>query len=438
MTERKKNPQTKANYYYLLDDADVKRWHDNVSRGSEVTASIWLRRIGMVHKKFGKTPKDLAGMKPKEATDFLLDIVGTMEKEGKAGSYISGVLKPIKNWLAWNEITVQKKIKVRGSETAATLSDERTPTPEELRRIFDAADLKSKTACCLVSFSGVRLEVLGDYYGKDGLKLKDLPELTMRKNDIQLDKLPTKVIVRKTLSKTGNQYTTFLPEQGTEYLVQYLKWRIIRGEKLTPESPVITPFQPSLAGQHIRTTNISDLMRKAIRDAGFDWRPYVLRRYFDTRLMLAESDGLIIRDYRTYWMGHSGDIEHTYTVNKGLSKDVIEKMRSSYAKASAKYLETAARKESVTKEDMVSEFNKQFLRLSGYREEEISKLGNLSQMSTEQLQDMIRKKSMEALGLNGNHQKIVPLLELRNYIMQGWEYVSQLPNNEAIIRLPTN
>src|SRR5207249_6720874 len=57
LTERKKNPQTKANYYYLLDDADVKRWHDNVSRGSEVTASIWLRRIGMVHKKFGKSPR---------------------------------------------------------------------------------------------------------------------------------------------------------------------------------------------------------------------------------------------------------------------------------------------------------------------------------------------------------------------------------------------
>jgi len=112
LTERKENPQIKANYYYLLDDDDVKRWHDNVSRGSEVTASIWLRRIGMIHKKFGKTPKDLAGMKPKEATDFLLDIVDTMEKEGKAGSYISGVLKPIKNWLAWNEITMQKKITV--------------------------------------------------------------------------------------------------------------------------------------------------------------------------------------------------------------------------------------------------------------------------------------------------------------------------------------
>ena len=57
-----------------------------------------------------------------------------------------------------------------------------------------------------------------------------------------------------------------------------------------------------LAEARIRITNISDFIRKAIRDAGFTWRPYVLRRYFDTRLMMAESDGLIIRDYRTFWM----------------------------------------------------------------------------------------------------------------------------------------
>src|SRR3989449_8425626 len=132
---------------------------------------------------------------------------------------------------------------------------------------------------------------------------------------------------------------------------------MMTGEKLKPDSPIITPslFQRKLMGNHIRTTNIGDLMRHPLRSAGFDWRPYVLRRYFDTRLMLAEADGLIIRDYRQFWMGHSGDIEHTYTVNKGLSKDVVEKMRGSYAKAAEKYLETTGRKEGVTKEDMIGE-----------------------------------------------------------------------------------
>src|SRR5207245_2002168 len=132
------------------------------------------------------------------------------------------------------------------------------------------------------------------------------------------------------------------------------------------------------------------------------------------RMMMAESDGLIIRDYRTFWMGRKGDIEFVYTVGKAVSKDVVAKMRDSYSKAAEKYLVTSPRA-AVTKEDMVSEFNKQFLRVSGYTDEDIVKLGDLSQISTEQLQEMIRKKSMESLGLNGNRQKVVPLLELRNY-----------------------
>ncbi len=435
MTERKKNPQTKANYYYLLEDADVKRWYDNVARGSVVTASIWLRRLGMVHKKFGKTPKDMAKMDSREATNFLVDIVGTMEREKKAGSYISGVLKPLKSWLSWNEIDVQKKIKVKGTDTAATLSEERTPTPDELKQILSAGDLKAKTACSLVAFAGVRLEVLGNYYGDDGLKLKDFPEVKLKRDEVGFDQYPTKLIVRKSLSKTGNQYFTFLPEEGVEYLRQYLKWRMLRGEKITPESPIITPFQPRLAGQHIRTTNISDLMRKAIRDSGFDWRPYVLRRYFDTRLMLAESDGLIIRDYRTYWMGRKGDIEFVYTVSKAVSEDVVEKMRSGYNKAADKYLVTS-RRDSVTKEDMVGEFNRQFLRMSGYTDAEIDKM-DPREISTEQMQELIRRKAMSMLGLGTNSQKIVPLFQLRDFIVQGWEFVRELPNNEAIIRLPS-
>ncbi|MEM4405801.1 MAG: hypothetical protein QXT73_04630 [Candidatus Methanomethylicaceae archaeon] len=90
----------------------------------------------------------------------------------------------------------------------------------------------------------------------------------------------------------------------------------------------------------IRTTNIGDIIRAAMRKAGFPWRPYFLRSYFDTQLMLAESKGLIIRDYRQFFMGHKGDIENRYTTNKcRLPPDVVEDMRSSYARC-LDYLET--------------------------------------------------------------------------------------------------
>ncbi len=80
----------------------------------------------MVHKKFGKTPKDIAKMDPWNATNFLLGIVGAMEKEKNAGGYISGVLKLLMSWLSWNEMSVQKKIKAKGTDTATTLSEEST------------------------------------------------------------------------------------------------------------------------------------------------------------------------------------------------------------------------------------------------------------------------------------------------------------------------
>jgi hypothetical protein len=255
---------------------------------------------------------------------------------------------------------------------------------------------------------------------------------------VDYGEVPTLIAVRKSLSKSKKPYFTFLCEEGCEYLKQYLEWRLQRGEKLEPESPIVTPYQMALAGQHIRTANIGDMMRKAIRAAGFQWRPYVLRRYYDSRMMLAESDREtgMIRDYRVFFMGHSGDMEATYTVNKGLSKDIIGKMRESYQKAADKYLATTRRKEEVTKETVVQTFNRRFLQMAGYSEDEIDKLGDLSKKSPQDIQDLIKKRSMEALGLNGNKQKIVAMDLVKQYVGQGWEFVTTLPSNEAVIRLP--
>ena len=64
--------QVTSKYDYLLDDQDFKRWHDNLKRGSITTAHHWLRRIGYVHAKFGKTPKDVAAMDRKQLLEVRL------------------------------------------------------------------------------------------------------------------------------------------------------------------------------------------------------------------------------------------------------------------------------------------------------------------------------------------------------------------------------
>ncbi len=45
--------------------------------------------MGFIHKNFGKTPEDLAKMSSKEAGNFMLDAVSSMEKSAKRGGYIS-------------------------------------------------------------------------------------------------------------------------------------------------------------------------------------------------------------------------------------------------------------------------------------------------------------------------------------------------------------
>jgi len=42
-------------------------------------------------------------------------------------------------------------------------------------------------------------------------------------------------------------------------------------------------------------------------------------------MMHAEDDKLLIRDYRVFWIGHVGDIEHVYTRNKGLDEQTLDK-----------------------------------------------------------------------------------------------------------------
>ncbi len=55
-------------------------------------------------------------------------------------------------------------------------ADERPPTPEDLRKIFNISDYRARVSSAVVAFSGVRLEVWGNYLGTDGLKLKDFHE----------------------------------------------------------------------------------------------------------------------------------------------------------------------------------------------------------------------------------------------------------------------
>ena len=225
--------------------------------------------------------------------------------------------------------------------------------------------------------------------------MRDLPEVRIAEKRVEFDRVPTMVVVREELSKGGHRYFTFMGGEGCGYLKEYLEDRIRRGEKLTPDSPVITPklrMKP-----FIRTVNIGDAIRKAIRKAGFPWRPYVLRAYFDTQLMIAENAGEVIRDYRQFWMGHKGDIEARYTTNKHrLPAEVVEDMRASYRRCQ-EYLQTAVPE--AASDRIREEFKKQLLLVAGFRPDEIEKM-DLIHMSDDEFQATIRQRLLTMMENN--------------------------------------
>lgn len=425
-------------YIFLLEDKDVKRWYENCARGSTITADVYLRRIGNFCKTNKTTLQKLAKMKEKELYNMLMDLVGDMEKKGFAGSYIESTLKAIKSWLAYNDITLNKKIKIRDTKATPTLKDERTPTQPELKKIFFNTNLQGRVTSIILAHSGLRIQSLGNYSGNDGLKISDMPDLTIEGNEVKFKKIPAMIKVRPELSKAGHQYFTFLSEEGCGYLADYLKERMGNGEKLTLESPIITP--KARIKRFISTTNISDIVRRGLRTAGFEWRPYVLRSYFDTQLMLAESKGRVLRDYRTFWMGHKGDIEHTYTTNKGrLTPNVIEDMREAY-KRSQEFLQT--NEESSPKENETRlTLRKDFLCMAGYTDEEIEKM-NLSEISDEDFRKNVRERMVKGFSgqkeNNSKSQKVVSLKEMDNFLSKGWEFITALPDQRVVVQLSSH
>jgi hypothetical protein len=421
----------RAKYAYLMEDPDVRRWFENTARGSRITADVCLRRLGSFCKSHDITPSKFAALPDKELHNMLMDYVSAAEKKGYAGNYINSTLKALKSWLAHNNREVKVKIKIKGIDETPTLKDERVPTIPELKRIFLSGDSKTRTACVLVAHSGLRLQTLGNYLGKDGLRLKDLPELKIENDNLTFSTMPTLVIVRKELSKARHQYFTFLTAEGCEYIKDYLEERMREGEKLNALSPIVTPKQRKKP--FIRTINIGDAIRQAIRKAGFPWRPYVLRSYFDTQLMLAESKGLILRDYRQFFMGHKGDIENRYTTNKQrLPENVIEDMRGAYGR-SEEFLQTRMKAET-SEEKLIDSFRKQLLLVAGFSRGEVDKM-DLPSLSDGELQEKVRQKLLGNNTSNNSKQKAVDIGEVADYLAQGWEYVANLPDKKVVIRL---
>ena len=421
-------------YASLLNDPDVRRWFENLKSRSIITATVYLRSLGLYCELNQILPQQiLAAADTKKFRDEFTDFVRKFESEGKAGSYIVRFKKVLNSWFAYNNLNVKLKVNIAGENDTPTLREERVPSKEELDKILRMASPRGRVSIALMAFCGLRPETLGNYTGTDGLRIGDLVELTLANGAVKFSRIPSMILVRKSLSKTRNQYLTFIPSQGITYLTEYLQDLLKRGEKLSKDSPVLgVDDRGARKNEFLRTTLVTRDIKEAIVRAGFQWRPYVLRAYFDTNMIIAESKGTMSHPYLQFLMGHKGDIEARYSTNKGvLSPNMIEDMRDAY-KRSQCYLQTATME--FGEEEMHEGLRKALLAMSGFKREEIAEL-DLSNMTDEELSDLFKKRVLSAASKNGSKQKVVSEKELNKYLEDGWEYVTSISNDQAIVKI---
>jgi hypothetical protein len=321
-------------------------------------------------------------------------------------------VKAVKSWLQFNDINLVRRINVGNTDRTPSIEDERVPDKNELKQIIGYAKPRGKASICFMAFSGLRPQVLGDYTGVDGLRIGDLPELSIKKSQVEFIKIPTKVVVRPALSKAKHRYFSFLGPEGCQHLQAYLEKRIADGEKITKDSPVIayklgygsTGYDEDSprSNSHVTTKTLTKEIRDAMRPR-YSWRPYVLRAYFDTQLLIAENNGRMAHAYRQFFMGHKGGIEARYTTNKGrLPEAFIEDMRDSYRR-SLEYLETT--RIEVSEDKLQNALRRQLLLVAGFDGDEIDALD--LDMSDEEFQENVRKRLIGYMVNNGNSQRFI-------------------------------
>ncbi|WP_202320400.1 tyrosine-type recombinase/integrase [Archaeoglobus neptunius] len=347
---------------------DLERWVFSLRSHSLTTAKVYSNALDRFCEFASITPREV--VEDVERTErALVEFV----KRHPASS-ARAVYYAVRSWLRFNG--VEMKLKLRFDVESRVAREEAVPKPEDVKKLIDYAPLKTKVVIALMAYAGVRPEVIGNHDGSNGLRVEDLPELSLYP-DPKFLVTPARVVVRPSLSKARHQYFTFLNDRACEVVERYLKKR----GNVEPAEPLVEGKN----GEFLKTGSISTAVRRVIRLCGFEFRPYALRHFFDTYMLMAEGARIIPRDYRVFWMGHRGDIEAVYTTNKNkLPPELVEDMRSKYERASELLLQERGRE----------------------------------------------REEAEPT------QKVVSCEEVDGYLERGWVYVTTLPNGKVIVKRP--
>jgi len=245
-------------------------------------------------------PKALA-----QTSRMLDDFVANLQAENLAPGSISNHVKGVKALFRCNGL----KLDLPYSLSKRGVYEDRAPTPEELQKLIDMADLREKVIITMLALGGFR----------EGTLVK----LCYRhaKRDIEKQATPIHIHVEAEITKGKyHDYDTFLNQEAAEYLRNYLEirrkgTRYIPPENIHDDSPLIRDQQNRYA-KPVTTGSIHRIIHRLYIKAGlltknprgrrYDLRVHSIRKFFRTQMA---SLG-VQADYIEYMMGHTISTYH--------------------------------------------------------------------------------------------------------------------------------
>jgi len=403
-------------------------------KSSVDTANERKKRFGRLHQMYGRLPADFVALGVDGATEFLRKMVDDMEKgekdvflteDGKKfkPNYIRNFKKAVISWLRENNIIITADINVTSRDEDES-GDKSIPKPAHVQKVLNTStDLREKTCVSLVAFAGLRENVIGSAEGTNGLMVRDLPEMQIKNAYTRDEKgnlvkvgeaevtftpgcIPTRIVVRESISKIGKKYQTFLNQTGCDNVKNYLERRMngrtvrtekgeqkmIPGEILTPTSPIVTAERLSV-GRFMRRNQISEKIKNAITAAGYTYNPYLLRNFFIDAMETAERHDIIkVTDDRLFWSGETPSMQATYTkFNKRPWPEKLAEMRQVYEQASDQYL-TPARATYIPLEQAGNELKRLYLTEYGEMNDEEIRQVDPANKTFPQLAEIVEKR----------------------------------------------
>jgi integrase len=279
----------------------------NYTTGSKATLYQYVFGVHRFSKWLGKTPDEMVrdSILDRANVDLYLqhieDFIGDLRAQDLAPGTINNHIKGVKALFNINGVILVLPHKL----SKRVKYPDRAPSPEELTKILDLADIREKVIVSLLALGGFRVGTL--------VKLR----YRHIKKDLEEARVPIHIHIEAEITKgMYHDYDTFLGTEAAQYLKAYLGMRRtgtgrLKPETITVESPLIrdaysNEVKPLTPGRICHTVNSLYIKAGLITPRGlgahYPLRTHSIRKYFRTQLGALNT---MSTDYIEYMMGHS-------------------------------------------------------------------------------------------------------------------------------------